>query len=79
MKEQTLKGPLALVFPGHCEKVLVRLGAPRTMSNSMRDNLRTLILMSRSREKSHFVCGGWYELGDGVFYKKDRVPASDDR
>ena len=29
LKEQTLKGPLALVFPGHCEKVLVRLGAPQ--------------------------------------------------
>ena len=29
LKEQTLKGPLALVFPGHCERVLVRLGAPQ--------------------------------------------------
>ena len=29
LKEQPLKGPLALVFPGHCEKVLVRLGAPQ--------------------------------------------------
>ena len=29
LKEQTPKGPLALVFPRHCERTVVRLGAPQ--------------------------------------------------